>query len=448
MPDPRRSTWLGRQMADAESTTEWRLWGPRTGRLWEEPHPSEILATRSKPGQALGGLYDEMERDAMIAAVSIRRADAVLSLPRLVTPGGPRPIDRKAADFVRHLLGETGIDPEDAAIPDFDTALHKGLVDMRGRGISFTELEWGEIADGPWAGRWAPLRVYDRPMRRFLFRRRDLHVRRTTSEPPRAPELKFLVMRSGSVDSPWGGPGLLDRCYLSWFVLKHARAFWAIFLERYAQPTPVGKYPRAKGQGDEAKAADAKMQQAVLAAAESFQTEQAIALPEDVELVLLEAMRSSNGTYAEFCDALRREIGRLFNGEVNTLGLRPGVGAFASDKVASEIRSEAIVADARTLQKTLQCDLVAPLVRINFGPRVAVPDFAFDTLELEDREQLFNGIAAALAHGVAVPERHARKVWRVPALRDGEPAVEGASQVVPAPPAADPPPTEEIADAA
>jgi len=398
---------------------------------YEDLHPSRILQERSLPGQKLGELYDHMlESDTDLAAFASKRRDAVLALPREIFPADGTPLALEIAQFCRDAL---------SLIPNFATNLHHQLAAVA-KGIAFDELVWERLVRGPLAGAWVPVDLIDRPMHRFLFREGKLHVRRVLGgEPVPAPEGKFLVFRCGTKDSPWG-KALLDEVYWIWWLKKNGLKFYATYLDKWAQPTAVGRYKHRPGGSKDAEQTNQSNQSLLLEAIETIQHEYGVALPEGLTIDLLEAQRSGSATYEQFIGLLTRAESLRFLGEVDTSGVAKGPGSFAKSRVSNEVRLEKVVLDARELSAHLRDNLLRVLVAVNYGDDAPVPRFAIDTVEAEDRQLRGEGIQSVLSLGLAVPKRYVLQTYQVPAAQPGDELVTRAAAPEPPPP---PPPGEE-----
>lgn len=425
---PRPVPALEREMASEHQVEH--LFGRSTSIFREDPHPSRILRTRSEPGHRLGELYLDMrEKDTTLGGLLRKRFEAVIELPRRIDPADSSPEAAEAADFCRRSI---------ESISGFSSVLNE-LLYGRSDGVAFAEVMWGRPTRGPLAGAWVPVDLVDRPMWRFAFRDRQLHVRRPSGEPLPAPPGKFIRFTCATKDTPWGRP-LLDEIYWYWWIKKHVKKFWAVFVEKWAQPTAIGKYPhRGGGGGDTATAQTASKtnqenQAKLMEVLRAIQSEMGIVIPQDLDVGLLEATRSGNDSYGTFVGSLDRGMALLIMGEVNTSGMRPGTGAYASEQVSYRIGREKVKLDAHDLAATtIRDQLLRPIVHLNLGLDVPVPRFVIDTGELEDRQQRMDGISRVRAAGEAVPRRYFYATHLVPEPREGEEVVEGSQAAAPSP---------------
>jgi phage gp29-like protein len=354
----------------------------------EDQHPSEILQTKSTNAQRLGELYDDMlQRDTDLAGLWEKRWKAVLGLPRYILPVNGTPTAQRTAEFCQVVLS------------DIET-LHVNLrhqMESIIKGIAVDEIIWGRPASGAFAGSFIPQRIIDRPMWRFTFKQGELHVRQSGGQTVPAPPGKFLVMRSGTKDSPWG-TSLLDKLYWPWWLKKHGWKYFAVYVEKWAQPTAVGKYRRGPDAQDNQKTASD-----LLGLVQKIQAEYAVAIPDDQVIELIEATRSGSVSYEGFITLCTRAMALILLGEIDTSGLAKGPGSYAKNRVSNEVRLETIRIDAHELSAHLTDNLLRPLVTLNFGSEAPVPKFVIEVEEAEDRELRQIGMAKVLDLGLPVP---------------------------------------------
>ncbi|MES1241199.1 MAG: DUF935 family protein [Acidobacteriota bacterium] len=384
-----------------------------SGRWQEIPHPSRIVRERSEIGDRVGELYSRMvDTDTTLAGLWEKRVKAVLALPRFIRAADSSPAAEETALFVRTALSR---------IPLRVMAVSNTLEAVL-KGVAINEVLWERASRGPLAGAWLPADLIDRPMWRFGWSAADRSLNvvgnRPRFEPIPAPPMKFQVLTYGTKDNPWGR-ALLDRLYWVWYLKKHASKYWALFVERFAQPLAKGTYPHKPGQ----EAANKEHQERLLAILNAIRTGTSIALPEGLDVAFLEANRGGDASYAAFLSWLDRAEALLLLGEVDTSGLAKGPGSFAKSQVSNEVRLETVVHDAHLLGSFETDTLIRWLVLLNFGPDAPIPRSVYDSTDAADRQQRMKGIENALADGISVPLGYYLMTQRVPAAVEGEPVV-------------------------
>lgn len=419
-------TRLESEMAAYDPYAGFRSAGGRFGP--EDLHPSRILATRSYKENRLlklGELYEVMfEADPDLFAIYLKVRDAFGQLPREIIPPTNTPEATKIAEFCHEALSE---------IEDFSVNIEHQCEALP-KGIAFDEMIWGEMEGGEFNGAFVPKRMVDRPMDRFGFVRGKLFVRMPDGR-AEALDGKFLVHRMGTKDSPWGRP-LLDRLYWMYFCTKHGWNMYSHYIEKYAAPTAWVKYIRQKAADEaETKLANQREQQAAANIGRAFQANSSIATPDDMTLELVQANMNGAANYGEFISLCNRAKALIFLGEINTSGLRPGTGAYASDEHAGKLLRQKVVLLARGISSHFRDHLLRPMVRLNFGPQAPVPRMVFDELEVEELQARREGIKMLLEAGLPVVASDMYRAARSREPRDGEPTVTKSKADAGTPPA-------------
>lgn len=398
----------------------------------EEPHPSEILERHSEVGRRMGELYDVMLRtDAMIAGLWEKRWKAVLGLPYSIIPADNTPRAQEIADACLRAI---------EGVKNLEVNLEHQLGGIL-RGRAFDEIQWKVETIGPLAGKIVPATVTDRPMWRFGFKFGSdaICVRGLNGLLTQAPPYRFLSLQHGTKDSPWGA-ALLDRLYWCYWLSLHGWKYFGVAVEKWAQPTPIGKYERNVGTGTDAESANQAQIDLVMAALRDIQTEYGIAIPKDFEIGLLESTRSGTVSYESFIGLLDRAKALVMLGEVDTSGLAKGPGSFAKSRVSDDVRIETIAMDATELANSLTDDYIRPFVAVNYGLAEPVPYWEFDVEEAEDRAQRRAGAEAVLTRGLPLPASYYYRVNQAPQPKPGEPVVTGPFTQTPTPHVAAPQP--------
>jgi phage gp29-like protein len=330
------------------------------------PNPDEVLA-REAAGKGFD-LYDEMEdKDPQIASLLQTRRLGVLSKEREVVPASNSQRDLAIADFVRRALFD---------VPRFDEDLD-GLLDAIAKGFAVAEVLWR--VEG---GRVVIDDIRSRNQDRFVFSS-DGALRLRTRESPfegvALPGRKFLVHRHGRrYENPYG-EAVLKSVYWYWWFKKNVIKFWVIFAEKFGMPTAVGKYPEGT---------KSDKQDELLAACEAIQTENAVVIPERMVIELLEAKRRGGvETYQAFCEYLDAQIAKAILGATLTSGEgRHGTQALGT--VHASVRQDILEADARSLETTINDQLIRWLVDFNFSGVGGYPALAIQAEEPEDLRAL------------------------------------------------------------
>lgn len=295
-------------------------------------------------------IYDEVERDAYAWACLQKRKKVLLAREWEVNPGGPRPLDQEAADFVKERLGKLAFD-----------RICEDLLDATLKGFAVSEIVWGRSDNTI-----VPLRVLSQDQRRFVFDhdwRPRLLTMANMMKGEELPERKFIVHRHGVKGNNPYGLGLGTRLF--WCVLfkREGVAFWLHYLDKYAGPTVVGKSPYGTLDSEQRKLLDTL---------KSIATSSAVTVPVGTDVDFLEAARSGAVSYLEWCQYWDKQIAICVTGETLTSDIG-NAGSRAAAETHQEILELLVDADADMLSATLIEQLIAWMVEYNF-PGAAVPE--------------------------------------------------------------------------
>lgn len=366
----------------------------------------------------LFSLLDEVEdRDLHLVAVLGTRKRAVANLAWEIEPATERRRDRKIAEQLTELVEQ---------IANFEDGL-VDLLDAVSKGVAFAELPWEQRG-----GLWMVPQLDYRPQRWFRPDEDDPTVWRVLemghSSGMEMDPGRFIVHRSrakAGVDVKAG----LGRVLLWWYLFKsYAVKDWVSFLELFGAPLRVGKVPPGASESDIDDLYTALTQLGISATA---------VVPDgfDVQLVEAKGAGASAGTgpHEALIKMVERGMSKAVLGQ--TLTTEEGSnGARALGQVHNEVRQDLVESDAKQLAATLTSQLLAPMVRFNWGTDVLVPRFVFDTEPPADgkavaetqkvRAEVFQ---RAINMGVPVPLAQVLEELGIEEARDGDEVLQSAS---------------------
>lgn len=320
------------------------------------PNPDTILKTR---GSQRLSLWENVLEDDVCGSRFEQRRRAVVSRDWQVDAGGESPGDEEAAEFIREQL----------QCIQFDNVTDKMLyADWFGYAVA--ELVYGR--DGNRVV-WEKITVPDRA--RFVFTPTG-ELRMLTPQDPldgeRLPDHKFWHINAGAThDHDWYGTGMAHWCFWPLLFKRNGVKFWSVFLEKYAQPTALGKHPQGASAGDKTK---------LLAALRAISVDSGITIPEGMEIELLEATRQSSGDYEKMLKYMDQAITHVILGQ--TMTTNDG-SSRSQAEVHMDVRQDLVKADADLVCESLNRGPIRWLTELNFGPGVAPPR-VFRVLEEEE----------------------------------------------------------------
>lgn len=342
-------------------------------------------------------LFEEMEeKDAHLGSVLQTRKLAVAGLQWEVVPSGGSDGAQEAAAFVREAL---------AGIVDFEDAL-LGLMEAIGRGFSVCEIVWS-IRDGQ--ALVEELRPITQKCFTFIERAGTEQVhdapRLLTPEAPVYGEQlqanKFIVHHYRGRAGLASRAGILRPCAYMYLFKNYTLKDWVIFNERYAMPMRVGRFGPGTSEADRR-----TLRQAVF----NMGTDAAAVVSDSTVIELLES--AGRGVSAEiyeglvaFCD---RSISKAVLGHTGSAESTPG--RLGGESEARQVRQDLLEADSKSLARSIEWQLIRPLVQFNLGAGVAPPSLHFryevpldlkalaETYAVLARDVGFRGITAEHIH--------------------------------------------------
>ncbi|NLX07845.1 MAG: DUF935 family protein [Phycisphaerae bacterium] len=349
-------------------------------------NPDQILS-RYAAGEGVE-LYRKMEAsDPTISSAMTTRRAAVVNRGYAVADGEAR---SDVAAYVRELI---------ATIENFREALEEALGALT-TGFVPLEIFWTVRS-----GRWFISRLVARDPARYVF---DVDGRLrllTESEPVEGepvPPLKYIVHRHrATADNPYGR-SVLRPLYWPVTFSRAGWKWWATAIEKYGMPIVTASCPESGSPEDRS-----RFEEFV----RSLQAYSWSVVPEGYLVELHEAKRASGDDYLPFLQyadtkKLQVILGQNLTAEVADRGSR------AQAQVHNEVRHDITLADATALAETINRQLIAPAVELNFadpGPR---PVFSIPTHPPYDLEKLARTYDV-LARHVRIPERFIRQVFGI-----------------------------------
>ncbi|MBW7863085.1 MAG: DUF935 family protein [Candidatus Hydrogenedentes bacterium] len=348
--------------------------------------------------------YEELLRDDQVQATFSQRRLAVVRKPWSVEPGGGRRNDKRAAELVRNTL-ET--------LPWDD--ITDQMLYARFFGFAVAEILW---AAGPDGISVRDIRVRDRA--RFAFAP-DGALRMFTMSAPHGealPDRKFWVASVGAShhDEPYGR-GLANALYWPVWFKRNGAKFWAVHLEKFGAPTPLGKFPKGTGEIE---------RQRLLQALQAMQTDAGVIIPEGMTVELIEATRSGNAGHHEWMQYWDGAIAKTVLGQTMTTD---NGSSLAQAQVHMQVREDFTASDADLICASACGSWVRWLVEYNL-PGAAVPRVWRETEVQEDLKTRAERDTALRGIGYRITPEAVKRVYG----DDYEPVTDEGNGVPPSTP--------------
>ncbi len=329
------------------------------------------LSSLALPDEGLPGgygVYRRMMGDPQVKACLHTKKFAVLSQGWEVHAASPSPEDQAVAAFVRDAL--TGVR---GGLTD---ALHD-VLDALALGVSLVEIVYQVIEGGPHDGRIGLAALKGKDPGGFTFETDafgNVTALRGVLGQAYPPDKFLRFAYEPRYDSPLGGSDL-KAAYKPWRTKQQLLHWWAKYLEKFGMPTVTGSYDAERGYG-------ADQQRQLLSLVAQVHNESAVVLPSDMHLGLLETARAAPAGFLEAVEYQDRAIAKSILGQTLTTDGSASGATFALGSVHQDVLLFYLRKLQRDLEETvIGAQLIAPLVRYNFGPHVPRPRFALGGLD-------------------------------------------------------------------
>ena len=359
-------------------------------------NPDTVLSSEAQ-GQGLK-LYADLDRDDRVYSEMQKRKLAVIGKEWDIEPASDNAEDIKIAEFVENNLKEIS----------FDNACEE-LLDGVLMGFKPAEVMWDYSEGDIW------IREYrGRDPRRFAFGLNG-ELRLLTFgnmiEGEETPDRKFQLFRFGEKNNNPYGTGLGNKLYWPVWFKKNGVKFWAVFLEKFGQPTPWGKYPSGT---------EKSKQDDLLDAIKAMQTDVGIITPDTMTVELLEAARTSSvDSYEKWGTFWNQAITLVILGQDATTTGTPG--KLGSEEARSDVRQEYIKADSDRLSEWLNNQSIKWLVDYNFPNIKKYPKFWKRTEPEEDLKPLAERDRIIVREiGIPTAQKYFYDTYGIPKPKEGE----------------------------
>jgi hypothetical protein len=182
------------------------------------------------------------------------------------------------------------------------------------------------------------------------------------------PPNKFFSVRTGGThDFAFYGLGLAHWAYWPIFFKRTVTRFWALFLEKLADPTRLGEF--TEGMTDAEK-------NTLLSSMVAIGSDSAVLVPPGVadSIKFMEAQRAAAGSpYKDFITEQNESVMRIVLGQPGTSKATPqGVGGTQAE-VHADVKAELVKADADLICEAINNSLAKWVTRWNYGEEVKPP---------------------------------------------------------------------------
>jgi phage gp29-like protein len=198
--------------------------------------------------------------------------------------------------------------------------------------------------------------------------------------------------------------GLARAAAWSYLIKMLALKRWAIGAELAGVPFRIGRYPFGTAEADIA---------TLQAAVRTIGLDGSAVFPESMSVEVI-SPKGDTGTQIQerLCRYLDAQVSKCVLGQTMTTD---DGASLSQARVHDEVRMDLLAADARTLARTINQQVVRPWVDLNWGPQPVYPRVELLVEEAEDLVALASALDILVPLGLEVPRDWARSKWGIPA---------------------------------
>ena len=337
-------------------------------------------------------IYDQMRVDDMVKASLTLKKFATLAPNFKIIPASGDKQDVEVADFITYTLNQMEGSMNDA-LYQIMTALDYGF--------SVTEINYLQYADGKYKGKFGLKNLKTKRPHNYSFKvdRYDNLTKRglintIDGEERDLPVSKFLIFSYQKEFGNWYGTSDLRPAYRGWWSKDTIIKFWNIYLERFANPTVLGKYrsndPTSRGN--------------LRNILDNLTAKTSITHRiDEFDIEFLEPKRNSTQDFKESIGYYDRAISRSIL-IPDRLVAEGQFGAYSQAKVHFDVFIFVLEKLRQDLEETVVNEqLIKRLVDFNYAGVNNIPHFKFNPLTDAQRVELQEMFLNAVDRGVIVP---------------------------------------------
>lgn len=286
------------------------------------------------------------------------------------------------------------------------------LTDAHGKYFSPVEYYWDASA-----GQYLPTGFVARPQTWFMVdreTRRELRLRAPGATDGVPLNAMNWIVHTVAARSAYPAEASLYRTLTFPFMLiMYAQRDAAEFNEIHGLPIRVGKYPSMSTDKEKA---------TLLRAVTEMGHRAAGIMPDQMMFELHEAVNASSDPFHAMIKWCENLISKAIVGGTLVSQADGKTSTNAQGSLHANDFHRIVESGATGLESTLLRQLVAPMVRLNFGarPLSRLPWIKFDTRIEEDIAVLAGALPQLVGVGINIPEAWAREKLNVPEAKDGE----------------------------
>lgn len=359
-------------------------------------------------------LRDMVEKDAQVKAAIMLKILARTSSGWTIEPASDDALDVEIAEYVEAQL---------SGIPGtMDGFLRRAMMALPYR-TSVHEIVYEYIETGRWAGRVGLKALKVKRPEKFELETdkfgnlTGLKMKKGLNDSVTL-DPEYFVLWAYAHEGDYQGKSDLRAAYRWWKTKDFIGRMWNIWIERYASPVPVAKYPPSTDPKDKAKLAEFL---------QTIHSRKSVVVPKEWEVELLESARDGGDfeLSMRYCDRMIARSILL----PNLLLDEGSSGAYALGKVHAETFRWVLDALGKEIEHDIVGDqIIRRLVDLNFQDVEVYPQFKFHQIVPANFSELTKAIVELVNAGVLEKDEPViRKRLGLPARETTDPEPGGAA---------------------
>lgn len=317
-------------------------------------------------------------RDLHVLSVLQTRRLAVLQAPWIVTPADGVSGGEEHASMVSEAMN----------LSSWTDMLYT-LSDANYRGYAVSEIMW-DMSES----QWMPLRFEERDQRWMQWDKfGHLRLRDNSPDGAELPAFKFLEHRAPTLAGRPQLGGLMYPISAYYMYKQFSLRDWMAFAEIFGMPIRVGRHKHGASIEDVN-----TLQRAV----QSIGSDAGAVIPEHMDLELLGVSSGNSGGGALYKALLEWVDKAISKGVLGQTMTSEDGSSEAQALVHQNVRYDILRADTERISKTVQEQMVRPLIDLNFGPQESYPQIAAAVREPEDLTPIVDAAVKLVTLGLPV----------------------------------------------
>lgn len=279
----------------------------------------------------------------------------------------------------------------------------RDLMEALKYGFAVVEIVWDRYTDGPYRGYLGIKALKAKPAKSFRFdtdRRGNLKkrgIRQHINGLPqdiKLPRDKFIVYTYQKEPGGFYGRSDFQPVYRHYFLKQALERWWSAYLEKFAGPTAIGKFPQGATESEKKE---------VLAFLRKLQNNSAAIFPEKWEIELLEAKEGGSENFIRALTYHNKMVARgiLVPDLIQDQGDRSG--SYSLGQVHASNFLWVLKGIGRELETVVDEQLVRRVIDVNFSVD-KYPTFQFMEFEPENVQSVASMFLSLVNGGIIAPD--------------------------------------------